>query len=286
MKLSERTVLASLHIGSWSGSSHDREVTEEVSEMHRADSKDSGRFTKQLISKKFLKEVNTAISLARRTHRLLTLPWDDDNRILATVVFTGYTEQMRLKRHGVEASAIRFRDNFPSYIHEAKTRLGSMFAAEDYPDAETVFKRFYVDVEIKPVPEAGDFRAELSDESTKAIVKDIERRTDERLQQAVNDVFQRVEIVTAKMVDRLRAYDPVKGENDFRDTLVYNVKDVADLLPSLNITNDPRLVTLQQRLLDDLVEHTPETLKDNERIRNKTADKAEQILKKVRSYIG
>ncbi len=289
-KISERAVIAALHVGCWSGSSHDREITEEVSATHSADMKDAGRYSKQLISRKFLHHVSTHAGVARRTHRLLTLPWEDDgSRILSTVGYQAYTEQMRLKRLAFEASVGEFCEQLPSYVEEAKRRLGSMFSLEDYPVAEVIARKFYIDVEIKPVPEAGDFRAELSEASIKAITKDIERRTDLRLEAAMNDVFQRVADVTGKMVERLRAYKPANGgpaENNFRDSLVYNVKELADLLPTLNITGDKRLDDLQKRLLADLVVHSPEILKDNDRLRAKTADAAEKILAKVNSYLA
>lgn len=288
-KLSERAVLAGLHMGVWSGSSHDRDVTEEVSDTHGADLKDSGRYVKQLISRKALRHVSSNANLARRTHRLLTLPWNDDARILSTAGYAAYVEQMRLKRISFEASVTEFCSQLPDLIEEAKKRLGSMFDAEEYPTADQILKKFWIDVEISAVPEAGDFRAELSNASVNAIVKDIEKRTEQRLQQAVNDVFGRIADVTGKMVERLRLYKPGNGgpaENTFRDSLVYNVKEMADLIPSLNITNDERLTALHQRLINDLAEHPPEVLRENDRLRESTADKAEAILKKVKSFMA
>ncbi len=289
MKLSEKTVRTSLHVGGWSGKMVDREVSDEVGESHGVDAKAAGDYNKRLINKKFLHPVNSKISVARRTHRLLTLPWDDDARICSTVGYMHYAEQMRMARVNVEVAAAEFAANFGSFVNEARTRLQTMFDLNDYPTAEEVRKKFYVDVEVSPVMEAGDFRAELSNESAAAIVKDIERRTELRLEAAMDDVFKRIEHRAEKMVEGLRSYKPVEGgrdENSFKDSLVWNVKELADLIPDLNITNDARLVKLQKQLLDDLTEHSPTTLKDNERLRKQTADKAERILKKVQGYLA
>lgn len=289
--LSERAVLAGLHVGSWSGTLHDREVSDETAERHKADARDSGRYTKQLVSKKALHHVGSHISAARRAHRLLTLPWDDlGTRILSNRGYIGYTEQMRLRTQAVNAAAHEFCANYEQYINEAKTRLGSMFQQDDYPSVADIQRRFFVDIEIKPVPEAGDFRAQLSDDSVKAIVRDIETRTEARLQAAVNDVFERIADVTGKMVERLRAYKPSEGggrpENTFKDSLVYNIQELADLIPALNITQDPRLDALQQRLLNDLAGQSPDLLRDDDRLRAKTADAAEKILKKVQGFLS
>ena len=290
-KLSERAMLASLHCGMWSGAAHDQEVTEEVSEQHKAASRDAGRYTKQLVSNKFLRHVGSKISVARRIHRLLTLPWEDDGtRILSTTGYLHYSEQMRLQRLGIEAAASEFVKGMPDYIKEAKERLGTMFDHEDYPASDEVRRKFYIDVEIKPVPEAGDFRAELSAASVRAITADIEARSNARIEAAMNDVFERIADATGRMVERLRAYKPVVAGGEKRtviqDTVIYSIQELADLLPSLNITNDARLVKLQKQLLTDLVEHSPEVLRADPKKRNQTADKAEQIFKKVSSYLS
>src|SRR5262249_52015514 len=153
-------------------------------------------------------------------------------------------------------------------------RLGNMFDPENYASSEGIKEAFYFDVEIKGISEAADFRAKLTDDSVKAIVKDIERRQDERLQSAMNEVYNRVLEVTGHMVERLKNYQPPTGKKkgekgvNFQDSTVYNIKELADLLPALNLTNDQRLIDLQQRLLDDLVEHSPEILKANPKIRS------------------
>jgi hypothetical protein len=287
MKLQDRAMLTSLHLGSWGGQAVDRQVTEETAEAHSADLKDSGRYNKQLISKKALREVLGKVNVCRQTHKLLTLPWDDSARILSAQGYMHYTQQMRLNRLAVEAAAKKLGEQFAGHINEAKVRLGSMFNAGDYPDAAEVAKKYYVDVEIKPIPEAGDFRTKLADNTMKAITKDIERRTEERIKNAVKDCFERVAEVTTRMAERLKAYDGAEGQSGtFRDSLVYNVAQLADLLPSLNINEDKRLDDLAKQLKADLVQHSPEILRADAKVRKATALKAEKLAKKVGAYLA
>jgi len=280
-------MLSSLHLSAWSGQAVDRQVTEETAESHNADLKDSGRYSKQLVSKKALRKVLGKIAVTRQTHKLLTLPWDDSARILSAQGYMHYTQQMRLHRLAVEAAAKEFAASFDKHIKEAKTRLGTMFNKADYPDAGEVAKRYVVDVEIKPIPDAGDFRTKLADNTLKAITKDIERRTQERIENAVKDVFERVVAVTGKMAERLNAYEDAEGqEGTFRDSLVYNVAQLADLLPSLNIADDKRLDDLAKQLKADLVQHSPEVLRSDAKVRKQTALKAEKLAKKVGQYLA
>ncbi len=282
IKLSERAMLTSLHIGAWSGSNLDREVTEEISERHKADAKDAGRYSKQLVSKKFLKQVGAQVSAARSVHRILTLPWDDDGtRILSTSGYQDYTDRMRRCRIQFEDAVTDFVKGMPEYIKEAKVRLGTMFDANDYPSAEDVKAKFSFDVEVKPVPDAGDFRAKLSDATVKSIVKDIERRSEARIEAAMRDVYERVYDCTSKMAEKLKDADGV-----FRDSLVYNINELADLIPALNITDDAKLNDLAKKLKEDLVEHSPEILRSDAKVRQATAKKAEALAKKARSFLG
>lgn len=287
MKLSERAMLTNLHIGSWSGKAIDRDVTEDVGVRHNADPKASGAYSKRLISAKALHDVQSKISVARVTHRTLTLPWDDANRILAATNFKHYTEQMRLHRLGVEAAAQKLADSFPEHIKEAETRLGTMFDRSEYPDPAEVKASFTMDVEIGPVPEAGDFRTKLSEATVKAITKDIEQRSEQRVKRAVADIFERVVDVTTKMAERLRAYESKEGaDGTFRDTLVWNVTELAQLIPSLNITGDPKLDSLAKELLEQCGTTSPTLLRSDAKLRKQTATAAEKLARKAKAMLG
>lgn len=289
-RLSERAMLASLSISSWSGMAVDREVTDATNADFKAE-KDAGRYNKRLVSAKFLQGITGAHSRAREVHRILTLPWEDDGtRVLATVGYMEYTKKMKECRLKAEAEVKAFLETPDAFIQEAKHRLGDMFNIDDYPAAEDIKKKFGFDVEIKPMPDAGDFRAELSDEHTKAIVKDIERRSNQRLENAMNDVFGRIKEMVQRMSERLRDYQPAKdgkkADGVIRDSLVYNIHELAkEVLPVLNVTGDKRIDDLRQQLLDDLVEHSPEILRADAKIRAQTISKADKILKKVSSYM-
>jgi len=288
-KLSERAMLASLHISSWAGSAIDREVTDTVNQDFKADKK-AGRYNKKLVAASFLEGVSSAHSAARTAHRTLTLPWEDDGtRVLATVGYLTYVQKMKECKRKAEDAVKEFLTSRDDYIKDAKVRLGDMFNIDDYPSNDDLKEKFDFDVEIKPMPEAADFRAKVSDESMKAIIKDIERRSNQRLENAMNDVFQRVAEVVKKMSERLRGYQPKadgkRADGVIRDSVVYDINDLADLLPALNVTNDPRIAELAKAMKADLVEHSPEILRADTKVRQATISKADKLLAKVQKYM-
>jgi hypothetical protein len=288
-QLAERAMLVALHISAWQGMQVDREVTDATNADFKADKK-AGRYNKRLVDAQFLEGISSASSKARAAHRLLTLPWEDDGtRVLANVGYINYTTVMKDCRYKYEQSVKEFLADMTPAINEAKVRLGDMFKADDYPDAADLKSKFGFDVEIKPMPEGKDFRTKLSEDAVKAIVKDIERRSDQRLELAMKDVFNRVHEAVLKMTERLREYQPgkdgKKATGIIRDTVVYNINDLADLMPTLNVMGDPRIDELASQLKAELVEHSPELLRSDAKLRQATISKADKILRKVKVYM-
>jgi hypothetical protein len=294
--LSERAMLTALHISSYSGNMFDQEATEEFNESFKADRKKAGRYNKKLVAPEFLAGISAAHNAARKTHRTLTLPWEDDGtRILTTKGYMKYTELMKEHRLRVQDEREKFIKTRDEFVAEGRVRLGDLFDEKDYPSTEELKTKFDFDVEIKPVPESSDFRAQVSNEQMSTIVKDIQRRADDRVKDAINDVFERVLVHVQHMRDKLHDYVPAqkgkngrthtKGEGRIHDTLVYNIHELAEIMPILNITNDQRLNDLAQQLSQDLGRHSPERLRSDDKLRHDTMSKADKLLKKVHQYM-
>lgn len=290
MPLSERALLVALHISHWGASKFDREVSEEVSERHKAVN-NAGRYNKFLISKSALKEINSINSRARKVHETLTLPWEDNGtRIITTRGYMNYTEVMNdlILQHN--RAVKKFLKDYPEFVEDAKKNLGSLFNSEDYPDVKTVKGKFGIDVEPKQVTDAGDFRAKVSDESAKAIAQDIERRSNERLEKAMSDVWTRITDVLEKLIDRMKAVDEAKpGDKrtgSLRDSVLDNIKDLADLLPSLNINSDPNLDAISKDLMNNIYDvYSSDELRKDSKLRAKVKKDAKSILSKVSDYM-
>jgi hypothetical protein len=290
--LSERAMLVSLHINVWGGMAIDKEVSEEVNESFSADKTEAGRYSKRLVAKQFFKSMSVAHSTLKKTHKVLTLPWEDDGtRILSTVSYVRYHADMLDGKRRAEAEVKKFLapEYRKEYINEARVRLGDMFNEDDYPSELELKKKFSIDLEVKKVPESKDFRAKLSEDATKAIVKDIEQRCDMRIEKAMNDVFERVAEKVGNLKEKLKNYQPAKdgkrSNGIIRDSIVYNINEFAQMMPLLNITGDKRIDDLQKQLLDDLVAHSPEILRSDVKVRQQVLSKADALLKKVKGYM-
>ena len=308
LALSDRAMLAHVKLSYWSAGKQDQQLAEEVTINHNASS-DSGSFRKYLIPRRHLAELHRVISAVRKVHKGLTLPWNDDGtRILTATGFQQYQEKMRRLELEFETRAKKFVDNFPQIIKEARSHLGSMFDSSDYPDVKRLAKRFKFEMVIEPLPTSKDFRVKLSDEAAKEIAADIDRRTNERIEEAMGDVFKRVHTAVSHLGEKLKNYEPIaekraaekeSGKKDsklsrgkenqtkavIQSTTVENLRDLIDTLPLLNLTDNPKLDELIEQLRDDFYEHNVDDYRTNRSLRKDTAKKADAILEQVAAYL-
>lgn len=290
MTITNKAMLSSVRIKQWSGRKLDKDVTAETNRAHNA-AADAGRYNKALISKDALAEIVAVSNRARKEQYARTLPWHDDgNRILSAAGYLDYTAAMRELRREFDAAVSTFLSGYDAFVADARIRLNGMFKASDYPAAQDIAGRFNFDIVIQPMPDASDFRVDVSSAEAEAIRADIQARTDKAIRDAMGDVFGRVCETVGHMSEKLRAYAPSDGSKGasgiFRDSLVDNVRELVALLPSLNITGDSVLSGFAQRMEAELCKRDAAELRDDANLRKETADAAAAILRDVNAYIA
>lgn len=287
--LSSRALLISLNISQWEGRRFDREVTDQVNTQNGA-AGDAGRYNKALIDPKEMLGIGRVVSATRSGFVTRTLPWmNDGTRIANAASYIDLANWVRDQRALYEIEVAKFLVRYPTLVMDSKTRLSGMFKDSDYPTVGELRGKFTMSTRVMPVPNHEDFRVDISTAQADELRREIEASVGSATDAAVKDVFDRITEVAKKMVDRLPIYKPgSKGspaENIFRDSLVDNVRDLAALLPSLNITADPRIDEMTQRL-KDMASEDADVLRNNQSARQDTAAKAQDILNTIGDYFG
>ena len=271
--LQSKAMLARLTISQWSARKHDKTVSAEVERAHAAH--DAGRFNKLLVSKALLDPVSKLAGNIRAYHYSQTLPWNDGgDRLLPSILFADYTAEIRRFKGEFQALVRTLVAAYPAEVQAARNRLGTMYNAADYPDAYELHTRFNIDIEFVPVPDAKDFRVDVSEEAADEIRTQITTSVNARQAEAVKDCYRRVRDVVSKLYERLSVENAV-----FKDSLINNARDLMAVLPGLNITQDPELFTLHNEINALLVD--PQMLRNNPAARKATADAADAILAKL-----
>jgi len=278
------TLLVEFNASVWTARKLDKTTTTEVVASKHAGSKDAARVNKHLLAGRTeLDVIQQAVGRARQFVYDKTLPWSDSGlRLLPTVNFMQFTERMNDFDEEISALVKSFVAIYPTLITAQAMALGDMFKRDDYPTANEILTKFSFRVNYMPVPTSGDIRVDVGNQAQKELNDRLQALTQERIDNAMNDIKTRLLDHLKRMSDRLTT-DYVAGEakqRRFHDTLVDGALDLCDMAKSLNVTNDVGLEQARKELEQLLTGVTPDELRKNEAIRQDVKKNVDSILSK------
>jgi len=275
--LANKAMLVSLVISQWLTRIVDKSITWQIANDHKA-SKDAGTYRKRLLANKgAVARVQTAVSALRRYHGQMTLPWTKGIGILASSKYTEYSAKMRGLINEFKAAVLELLNEYPILKDDAKYDLGDMWKDDDYPTEKWLKAKFDVRIDVFPVPQAGDWRVELTDKEMEKLNKEIEKREEERTKEAMNKLWERLYKPVKHMVEVLNKDNP-----KIFKTLTSNIMNLTEILPDLNFTEDPKLEDLRKEVQDKLCEISIDELKESKYFRETIAGKAEELRQKIK----
>lgn len=280
-ELSSRAVLVHLGISQWAARRFDKAVTKEVARNKNV-AETAGRYNKSLLpANDYLADVHSKSAAIRKWFYEQTLPWGMEGQmILPTANYMEFVGQFERHRMEWDNLVDRFVNEYPYLVTEAENTLGSMFNRDDYPGHSEIRRRFKMGMTVLPVPSAQDFRVHLSSEQMERIQKNITAQVAEAQALAIKDVWHRLHDRVSKMAERLK--DP---DARFRDTLVENLAELVDLLPRLNLTDDPNLENMRREVEAKLL-CNPDSLRQYATVRQSVASDAQSILDAMAPFMA
>lgn len=299
--LHSASVLVDVDVKMFTGTVTDKRVTREVHTKHGSDA-DMGRFSKRLIGSEHLTTIRRLAQEAGDEHRKRSLPWGEGRvRIMSSDAILPYESAMRNIKERFDAAVDDLVAEWGTIVEESRRRLGGnredggMFDPAEYPSAQMIRDRFSIKTRIDRLPavDASDFRRTLGKAAADALEAQMRANVAADLKAAQQEMVDRIRDTVGHMADRLKADRVVKGQTlpaIFRDTLLTNVRDLANLVGSLNITNDPRVTDLAAEMLA-LAGTDPEVrveaLRKGPAIeRQRIAEAAEDLVAKAEEMFG
>jgi hypothetical protein len=279
--ITQRAMLAAVHISAWTATKHDRKVSREVADQNGARER-AGRYNKQLLmGASKLDELRSLAGQIRQHFYKVTLPWSDEGlRLLPSHFLFELKAKMREFEREFTEAVESFLDVYPAYIQEARSELGGLFRAEDYPSAEKLRDKFSVKLDILPFPAGEDFRVEMSAEEHARMAREIDADTKEKLAKGTEELWKRLRLVVSNMVERLN-----EPESRFHATLVTNIDDLVSVLPKLNVTQNPELDRFAAQVHASLCSYSAKELKTDDQLRGETAAQAAEIVAEIDSVL-
>jgi hypothetical protein len=283
--LSRKAVLVSVNISAWTARKLDKKVTDETNHKYNA-TKDAGRYNKLLIAAQHLADIVGVNSKARHTLYGMTQPWVDEGpRILANALYSKFADEFRVLKRDFNQAADRFAADYPSFVEERRRELNGLFNAADYPSADTIRSKFKFELTVLPFPAAEDFRSDLDDDTAAEIKQQLQATSKEAVSNAMHHTGQRIIETVGRMAEKLREYKTTEGKC-FRDSLVDNVRELADLLPAFNLTGDKKLTAITNRITKELCAEDAAVLRENDAVRKDVQKSADDIVAAVSALFG
>jgi hypothetical protein len=168
---------------------------------------------------------------------------------------------------------------YPQIKNDQAFKLGKYYRADEFPDVETLPRRFKFEYNFLPVPESGDFRINCEARVKADLQEQYDKMFQDKLQEAMRDPWDRLHAMLIRMSERLT--DDEGGERKiFRDSLLENAVELCDLLTRLNVTKDPELEKAR-RMLEQAVTLTDiKDLRSDESSRIELKTSVDEIINK------
>jgi len=286
MNLSDKALLVQLNISQWTARKYDKRVTQEVADSHGAQM-GVGRYNKSLLPMNdYLDDVHKKATFIRTKYYENTLPWTDKGaRLLPMKSFFDYKQTLNNFEIQFTQAVNDFCIEYPQLVSKSAFTLGGLFDRDEYPDVEKVRVKFGFKYSFSPVPEAGDFRVDVEEEALNELKEQYESMYKKKLDEAMQDTWQRLHDVLTHMSQKLDFSDDAVDENGnkikrspFHTSTITNAVELCGLLTKLNITNDPKLEAARQKLERALVNIDADTVKESQEIRHSVKAKVDAIL--------
>ncbi len=253
MSMSDKALIANLSISQCAFRKIDKRATGTVETTHATDHR-VGNYTKKLLpGAKQLELIQSIATAIRKFFDRQTLPWlTDGSRILSSKNYIEFRREFRAHQNKFESAVNDFFIEYPQLRREARAKLGDLFNDCEYPSEAKLRKAFKCEVSCFPLPDVSDFRTEILDTEKDAFLESM-RAIEVK---AMQECWTRLYSVVANAAEKLKNPDTI-----FRDSLIGNIQDICELLPRLNVTDDPILEGMRREVEALAASVVPDTMR-------------------------
>ena len=277
--LQEKGMLARLHICQWTGRKFDRDASNYVNNSYKAES-DAARVNKMLVPKAMLAPVERSVAKSRLWFATNTSPWlDNGMRILSTEKYFDFVSTMLGMKSEFESSVDNLCDVYQDFINagQARSHMGGMFDSTDYPDKEIIRNRFVFETKFMPIPAQGDWRVAVDADTEAELRESLKDQLLDAELNIYNDICNRI---TDKVT---HVYERLSTDSKFQNRIFDSLAMLSELIPELNVLDDPRVNMLQKQLATLAAADTDGIRKD-EAYKQVVMNNAAEILHKMEIF--
>jgi len=278
ISISSSAMLVDLSISTWTARKLDKNVTNEVNTSKKA-SQQASRVNKNLLpGVQQLDEITKLAAAARNYMASRTLPWSDYGpRLITTDKFFDFKQTMDEYEQTYNEKVQEFLNVYPTLISMQAFKLGDMFDRDEYPDVNEIANKFRFNIAYLPVPETGDFRVDIGHEALEEVRAQYEREYEQRLENAMNEVRDRI-------LDSLRHLSERLTDNDdgtrkkFRNNVLDSFAETIASVRALNLTKDQAIDAMANEAEKAIQGVDVDSLKESKDMRDDVRARVESVL--------
>jgi hypothetical protein len=254
-------------------SAQDHHTSEDIVTVNVVRFAGKGKILVEAMAKKGKEAQNTLASM--------TTAWQDD-RLLPNSLYEDWLKIFgRFEREYNEIHQ-QLIDDIPNLIFEANNKKGDYNV--EPPTEEELRESFSMTFTMRAIPDSSTYttmdkqmehvlRARF-EADTRAAYQAAQRDAFERLKKPLEHLVNRMAVLEQDIVDKANGH---KGGARIYESVITNVQDIAAVFSSFNLTNDPIVNAIAEKLsafdgieIDDL--------KRDDKLRKHTTEKAKEIL--------
>lgn len=283
--LASNYLLCDLQIRSWSGKRTDKEASAELLCSKNA-VKDGGHFIKNLLASagEELKNVHQHGASLRHFVYSRTLPWSASaegikrgERLIASTLAMDFLQEFRGHKKEYDASVISLVNVWDARVGQAMQSLGLLANSLDYPPAAQLPEMFSVRVDMRPIPAVGDFeRLNIPATLARALGERHAAVAQVQVTNAMNEMKDRMLAELERINTQMSKH--ANGEKTrLYDTLITNMQGLVQMARNMNLTNNPKLIELADRIEQKLLTRPVDAYRDDRVAAKVVADSAREL---------
>jgi hypothetical protein len=285
---------ASCKVRHWSSKKEDKALTAYIASMTDVDS-EIAKTTKLLIRKDCAKYnlIGTLQSVVRqKTHYKFSVNWSAYGVQIITVAMyqdycaamdAGIAEVDEAVRDFIENHYENERDRMRQYMEDHN--LGRFYNPAQYPSKAELYDRFKVSYSVAPMPRIDGFPLDLSEHEIENLQSKMEADMKSSTDEVIKNLAGRIHQVVSHMATSLEeSRVDAKGNETskiFRDSLVENVREIADLIPKLDPTGNGTFDTYAREIKNKLCKYSADGLRKIGSVREDVAKDARSIAESL-----
>lgn len=230
------------------------------------------------------KECKDYATQCRAWWSTVSLPWFDGKgapRAVNALAITDLKLELGERKREFFRLADEFLAEYPTYRAQRQFEMGDLFDPKQFPAPQELRRRFAFNSDWYSLPKASDIRVieGVDAEELEKVAKEARESEQRRVKHAMEVVSQRLFKVVKSMHDTMAVPIGEPGAK-FNNTKLENILTLAEQIPKLNLTNDPKLNALAKEA-KKLANKSPDELREDEDKRKKAASEAKTLAGKL-----